>query len=92
MLQPPHNGTATSRAAANEIEPFAGRLRADVLIFLRSRGEEGATADEIEQSSGIAGNTIRPRLIELKRLGLVQQTSATRPTRSGRKAVVWRAV
>jgi len=48
---PPHNGAPTSRAAANEIEPVAGKARDAVLDYLRSRGGEGATADEIEKDT-----------------------------------------
>jgi hypothetical protein len=92
MIIPPHNGTPTSIAAANEIEPVAGKARAAVLDYLRSRDAAGATADEIEHDTCYTGNTIRPRLVELKRLGSVQKTAETRPTRSGRKATVWIAV
>jgi hypothetical protein len=86
---PPHNGTPTSIAAANEIEPVAGKARAAVLEYLRSRGMEGATADEIEKGTAYSGNTIRPRLVELRRMGSVRKTDATRPTLSGRRAAVW---
>jgi hypothetical protein len=67
-MRPPHNGTPTSRAVANEFQPIAGEAKAAVLTFLRSRGVEGATDDVIEQDTCYAGNTIRPRLVELKRL------------------------
>lgn len=89
MMQPPHNGTPSSRAAANEIEPVAGKARAAVLDYLRSRDAAGATADEIEQDTCYSGYTIRPRLVELERLGRARKTSATRPARTDRKAVVW---
>jgi hypothetical protein len=88
-MLPPHNGTPTSIAAAKEIEPVAGKARAAVLDYLLSRGIEGATADEIEQATSYSGNTIRPRLVELKRIGSIEKSDATRPTRSGRKAAVW---
>jgi hypothetical protein len=91
-MLPPHNGTPTSRAAANEIEPVAGKARAAVLEYLLSRGMEGATADEIERGTSYSGNTIRPRLVELRRLGSVEKTDATRPTRSGRRSAVWMAL
>jgi hypothetical protein len=92
MISPPHNGTPTSIAAAEEIEPVAGKARAAVFDYLRYRGMEGATADEIEQGTAYSGNTIRPRLVELRRMGIAEKTDATRPTRSGRKAAVWMAV
>ena len=51
-MRPPHNGTPTSRAAAEQIEPVSGKARATVLEYVRSRGTEGATADEIEPEDG----------------------------------------
>jgi hypothetical protein len=84
-----HNGTPTSRAAAEQIEPISGKARAGILDYLRSRGAEGATADEIEQDTGISGNTVRPRLCELDDLGRISKTDETRPTSSGRRAAVW---
>jgi hypothetical protein len=94
----PHSGSPTSRAAARRIAPVAGTIRADVLAYLRSRGADGATADEIERALGIGGSTVRPRLIEL--LGrepdgsdqFIVETERTRETRSRRKAVVYLAV
>src|SRR5438094_451375 len=57
-----------------------------------SASRPGVSADEIEHDTCYSGNTIRPRLVELRRLGSIKKTTATRPTRSGRKAVVWVAV
>jgi predicted ArsR family transcriptional regulator len=88
----PHNRTPTSRAAADQIEPVSGKARATVLEYLRSRDKEGATADEIEEGTGISGNTVRPRVFELRQMGLVEDSKTTRPTRSGRRAAVWVAI
>jgi hypothetical protein len=88
-MRPSHNGTPTSRAAAEQIEPVAGKARATVLDYLRSRSTEGATADEIEKDTGIAGKTVRPRISELRQMGVVEDSKTARPTRSGRRAVVW---
>lgn len=87
-MRAPHNGTPTSRAAAHAIEPVSGKARAGILGYLRSRGAEGATADEIEQDTGISGNTVRPRVFELRQMGLVENSRTTRPTRSGRRAAI----
>ena len=43
---PPTNGTPTSNEAATRIEPSAGTLRAQVLAYLRERGNAGAPAKE----------------------------------------------
>lgn len=79
----------TSRAAAREIAPKAGTLRAKVLEAIRSRG--GATAEELEVALELGGSTVRPRVVELVRAGLVRDSGATRRTRSGRAATVWEA-
>lgn len=87
--RPPTNGTPTSNDAADAIQSLTGRLRWLVLDALRERGAEGATAEELEHATGLSGSTVRPRLIELRRKGLVMDSTRTRPTASGRRAVVW---
>lgn len=86
---PAQRHSATSVAAAQAIEPTAGTLRAEVLKYLRSRSD-GATDEEIQQALAMPQNTERPRRIELCRLHLVADSGMTRPTASGRQAVVWK--
>lgn len=81
----------TSHEAAVAIRPAAETLRAKVLEYLRSRGETGATDEEIQDGLGMAQNTERPRRVELVEAGSVVDSGETRKTRSGRKAVIWRA-
>lgn len=88
---PVHNGTPTSVDAAHDIKPAVLRLRGRVLTFIASR-PNGATAQEIEAGTGIAGNTVRPRLVELREGGSVRDSGRTRKTASGRSAVVWEFV
>ncbi len=91
LTDAPHNGTETSRAAASQIREHAPILRQRILDYIRDRGVNGATADEIEVATGLAGNTVRPRLCEL-RGGLEPQildSHLTRKTRTGRQAVVY---
>lgn len=83
--------SATSCAAAEAIEPKAGTLRAIVLAFLRTQSE-GATDEQMQVELGIGPSTQRPRRIELVRAGLVEDSGGTRPTTTGCKATVWRAV
>lgn len=85
---PPHCGTETSRAAAKAIKPTAGTLRAQVHQFIKSRGDMGATRNEIEVSLSMSGNTVRPRVRELIAAGLIVDTEETRTTPSGRSASV----
>lgn len=84
----PHNGTPTSQEAA-ERKIGAGTERAMVYASLRTQGP--ATREELEQRTGLTGNSLRPRCYELIRLGLVEETGETRQTTSGRKATVLRA-
>jgi hypothetical protein len=49
------------------------------------------TADEVADFVGESLLTIRPRMTELKRLGLLRDTGARRANASGRQAVVWEA-
>ena len=87
----PNSGTLTSRMAAEGIEQSMGRLQAIVLEFVVACGQRGATRDEIEVGLELAGNTVRPRVRELQRRGLVRVCEDTRLTRSGRAANVIRA-
>lgn len=83
----PHNNVPTSIAAADSLSPDkAETYRARILMFVQERGN--ATRDEIEAGTGIAGNTIRPRVDELKKRGQLIETDEQRSTRSGRKAFV----
>jgi DNA-binding transcriptional ArsR family regulator len=88
----PHNGTPTSRAAAEGARPAAGSRRLQVLEAVKARGDDGATAEELERALGLSGNTIRPRLVELRAAGLVRVTTRMRPTINGYDAAVYVAV
>lgn len=88
-MQPATNGTATSNAAAESMRPHAATLRGDILNFISRYRLYGATAEEIEYQMDIPGNTVRPRLMELRELKKIKDSDKTRKTRSGRSAVVW---
>jgi hypothetical protein len=79
----------TSRAAALAAEPAADTQRRAVLDYLRSRGADGATDEEIQTALALPGNAERPRRISLVAGGHVRDSGTTRPTRAGRAAVVW---
>lgn len=90
---PPSSGLTpmsrqTSEAAARAIEPAQGTLRYEVWQFIRSRGEKGATDEEMQNALAMNPSTQRPRRGELLKDGLIRE-SGLRPTASGRKAVVW---
>lgn len=82
-------GSATSEAAAVAIQPQMNPLQAAVLDAIRARGEYGATDQEIEEATGLSGNTVRPRRGELKAAGRIQEAAFTRKTKSNRDASVW---
>jgi predicted Rossmann fold nucleotide-binding protein DprA/Smf involved in DNA uptake len=78
----------TSEAAAQAIAPAASYLRGRVLASLR---EHPATADECASRLDLDILSVRPRLSELSRLGLIVKTGERRANRSGALANVWRA-
>lgn len=87
----------TSKAAAFQKVGGARAQREKVFSALERLGVHGATAEELADELGLAGDSIRPRLWELrgkngKRKDLprrVHDSGRTRPTHAGRGAVVW---
>lgn len=85
----PHNGTTTSRMAAELAAPFAGAQQQKVFQAIEQAGANGLTDQEIETALGIAGNSVRPRRTKLMELGRIKDSGNLRLTKSGRAAVVW---
>lgn len=85
----PHDGTETSKAAARSIAPRMNPTRMKILGALLRSGPHGLTAQEIEQHTGMTGNSIRPRLVEMATLTWVSRGPEVRATKSGRDAAVW---
>lgn len=83
----PHNGTPTSKAAA-EAKGNAATERELVYRALAQAVE--ATREELETLTRLSGNSLRPRIYELVKAGRVEETGATRPTTSGRRAAILR--
>lgn len=79
----------TTIAARVSIHSIAKTLRRRVLLYIFERGSDGATLEEMEIALAMPGNTVRPRRQELEKKGLVVDSGRTRPTTSGRSAVVW---
>lgn len=69
---PPHNGTATSKAAADRIAPKAGTMRARVLEAIRL-APNGLTRAEVVARVGIKENSVNGRCSELLGAGLVRE-------------------
>lgn len=76
-----------SRAAGDSID--RARLRGIVLEAIRKGGAHGRTCDEIEVLELLTHQTCSARVHELAGLKQITDSGMRRPTRSGRKAVVW---
>jgi predicted ArsR family transcriptional regulator len=76
----------TSEAAAALAADTSATLRTRVLAILKNRQ---LTADECARYLGASILAVRPRLSELRRMGEIQKTGATRMNRSGIQAAVW---
>lgn len=86
---PYKRGSETSKAAAELVRPKTPSYRAAIEGFLKGRGAQGATNDEVMATLSIQIQTVCPRMKELRVDGLVIDSGRTRKTRSGREAVVW---
>lgn len=83
---PPHNGTETSREAAESVKPTAAQQREVVYRWICDNWP--CTLQAIEDGTGIEGNSVRPRRWELEAAGrIVAHGHAL--TRKGRRAVTW---
>lgn len=85
----PSNGTETSNDAARSIEPQLPRLEKMVLDCLRGWGDDGLTCDTVEMMTALPHQTTSARLNQLAKRKLIRDSGLRRPTRSGRRAVVW---
>lgn len=86
---PPAVAVDTSRAAAAHARQTAARQRAAVYAYIVSRGPLGATDEEIQQGTGLKGDSERPRRWELEHAEpepLIRRSLITRPTASGHPA------
>lgn len=85
--RPPHNGTPTSIAAAESIAPFTGAQASKVAEFIRSRGKQGATRQEIADGLQMRLQSVCGRVNELLRsTSFIEQ--GTRPNPNGKQAAV----
>ncbi len=56
---------------------------------VRSCGSAGATNDEISLDTGLPIQSVTPATGALRKAGLIRESGRTRPTRSGRAAMVY---
>lgn len=81
-----YQNTDTSRDASPDSAAIKG-LQADVMVTLEVHGPQ--TADKLAAMIGEDTLSIRPRLTELKNMGLVVDTGLRRQSDRGRQAIVW---
>lgn len=87
----PTNGTDTSQASALELAHSGARglYRKQIHGFIADRGAAGATCDEVEVCLGIRHQTASCFLSFLRDDNFIKDSGTRRPTRTGRKAIVW---
>jgi predicted ArsR family transcriptional regulator len=78
-----------SKEAAEKVATTSTKRRAAVLEEFK-RNPAGLTADEIATALNLSVLSVRPRVSELNRLGMIEQTGARRRNDSGMAATVWR--
>lgn len=89
IAPPARRGEATQAAGAAAIAPRAPALRARVLAYIRSRGESGATNEEISHALAMKLQSVCGRIGELRNLGLIFEARFRRENLSGVEAKVW---
>lgn len=79
----------TSLAAYKDVQEDLGPRQRSVFEFLKSKGESGATLDEIHLGLNWDVNCVTGRLDELRHKGYAVKTPMRRKTQKGKKAIVW---
>ena len=80
-------GSDTSMAASISMSPHAKSLRLQVLTYIFN--QRNATCDEVEVALRLRHQTASARIRELVIFGMLVDSGARRPTRSGRQARVY---
>ncbi len=77
----------TSRAAARSIDASLQAIEIKVLDAIADAAD-GATWDEVSESTGLERATVSPRFKPLREMGLIR-ANGTRKGKSGRSQTVW---
>lgn len=80
-------GTETSAEAAKNVSLKSRGCRDKVMAEIART--KGSTADEVAVALGLSILQVRPRVSELKTLGMIRHTGTRRRNASGQKATVW---
>lgn len=78
----------TTLEAYDAIIPHLSTLQSTVYCAIL-RASQGLTDNEICSVTGIGGSTVRPRRIELERMGLIMGVGVRKGI-NGRSSIVWR--
>ena len=85
----PHNGTDTSKAAAQAILPKLSEVLMRIHMQIIRSGKLGMTCDEIERELKLRHQTASARVRDLAQRGVIDDSGSRRATSSGRPAIVW---
>jgi hypothetical protein len=83
------NPQRTSVLAAEKVYPKTGSLKRKLYDYFISRGEYGATDQEIETALEMSGNTVRPTRQSLQKDGYIIDSGTTRTNANNNQCIVW---
>ncbi len=86
--RPAHNRTATSKAAADAIEPARESITGSILHHIAWCGDRGATQEEISQACKLARATVAGACNTLGKAGRIVALEETRNTKAKTPAMV----
>lgn len=79
----------TSKGAARAIEGGPRSKARNAVLAAIAQSPYGLTAQEISDQTGIVGDTVRPRIVELVERNQIKDSGKVRLTKAGRLAVVY---
>lgn len=88
--QPWHrNPTDTELEAGKKIQPKIKTLQYQVLVRMRTAGDHGWIGSDLAEDLGRLVYTIKPRLTELRKARLIQDSGERRKNRTGGSEMVF---
>lgn len=90
---PQHPGykvNGPSQEAAIKVAPKAPNLRDKAVEIFNQHHRLGLTADELAFLLNVSVLSIRPRVSELFRMGIIEDSKTRRTNQSGSTVTVWR--
>jgi hypothetical protein len=92
-VYPNHPGykvVGPSKEAADKIATKAPNLREQAFEIFKQHHRLGLTADELAFLLNVSVLSIRPRVSELFRMGIIEDSKTRRTNQSGSTVTVWR--